>query len=95
MADSSGVKTFGLVTVLIALALSISALIITIIDYSIINIDWNNSPWRHLGVLQLISTCYAVFVSLFGILTYIVFPQEKTIISFVNFYLILDSICLF
>ena len=88
MAASSAVKTFGLVTALISLALSIGALIVSLIDYRIINIDWNNSPWRHLGVLQLISTCYAVF----GILTYIVFSQDKTIILFVNFYIILYSI---
>lgn len=85
MSDSSGVKTLGLVTVLITLALSIGALVITAIDFRIIDINWNNSPWRHLGILQYISSIYAVGVSLIGLLIFIVFSGEKTLIAFVNF----------
>ena len=85
MAESSVIKTLGLVTVLITLALSIGALVITAIDFRIININWNNSPWRHLGILQYISTIFVVCISIIGLLAFILMTGEKTFIKLVNF----------
>ena len=81
MADNA--KISGLVTILIALILSIGAIIVSGIDFQVLNVNWNNSPWRHLGVLQLVSTIFATVVSLIGILINMICSKEKSIPGFV------------
>ena len=86
MVDKSTLKTIGLVTILIALVLSIGAIVISGIDFEVLNVKWNNSPWRHLGILQLVSTIFAAVVSLIGLFIFILFFEKRQLIGFVNFY---------
>ena len=83
MVDSSSIKTISLVTILIAFAFSLAAVIVSAIDYDVLDVDWNNSPWRHLGVLQIASTIFATVISLIGILINIICFQEKSILGLV------------
>ena len=82
MADNA--KISGLVTILIALILSIGAIIVSGIDFQVLNVNWNNSPWRHLGLLQLVSTIYAAVISIFGIFIYTVLSDKKPLLITVN-----------
>ena len=82
MADNA--KISGLVTILIALILSIGAITISGIDFQVLNVNWNNSPWRHLGLLQLVSTIYAAVISIFGIFIYTVLSDKKPLLITVN-----------
>ena len=83
MVASSSIKTISLVTILIAFAFSLAAVIVSAIDYDVLNVDWNNSPWRHLGVLQIASTIFVTVISLIGILINIICFQEKSILGLV------------
>ena len=87
MVDSSAIKTINLVTLLVAFILGLSGIIVSGIDNDVLNVKWNNSPWRHLGVLQLVSTIYATVVSLIGLLINIICFQEKSILGLVIFIL--------
>ena len=82
MADNE--KISGLVTILIALILSIGAIIVSGIDFQVLNVNWNNSPWRHLGVLQLVSTIYAAVISIFGIIIFTALSDKKLLVIIVN-----------
>ena len=82
MADNA--KISGLVTILIALILSIGAIIVSGIDFQLLNVNWNNSPWRHLGVLQLVSTIYAAVISIFGIIIFTALSDKKLLVIIVN-----------
>jgi hypothetical protein len=82
MADNA--KISGLVTILIALILSIGAIIVSGIDFQVLNVNWNNSPWRHLGVLQLVSTIYAAVISIFGIIIFTALSDKKLLVIIVN-----------
>ncbi len=77
-------KLSGIVTTSIALILSIGAITISGIDFQVLNVNWNNSPWRHLGLLQLVSTIYAAVISICGILIYTVLSNKKRLIIVVN-----------
>ena len=83
MVDSSAIKTINLVTLLVAFILGLSGIIVSGIDNDVLNVKWNNSPWRHLGVLQLVSTIFATVVSLIGILINMICSKEKSIPGFV------------
>ena len=85
MVDSSAIKTINLVTLLVAFILGLSGIIVSGIDNDVLNVKWNNSPWRHLGVLQLVSTIYAIVVSLIGLLINFLCSQQKSIFLFVIF----------
>ena len=85
MVASSSIKTISLVTILVAFALAVGALVVSAIDFDVLNVKWNNSPWRHLGVLQLVSTIYATVVSLIGLLINFLCSQQKSIFLFVIF----------
>jgi hypothetical protein len=82
MADNA--KISGLVTILIALILSIGSIIVSGIDFQVLNVNWNNSPWRHLGVLQLVSTIYAAVISIFGIIIFTALSDKKLLVIIVN-----------
>ena len=82
MADNA--KISGLVTILIALILSIGAIIVSGIDFQVLNVNWNNSPWRHLGLLQLVSTIYAAVISIFGIIIFTALSDKKLLVIIVN-----------
>ena len=82
MADNA--KISGLVTILIALILSIGSIIVSGIDFQVLNVNWNNSPWRHLGVLQLVSTIYAAVISIFGIIIFTALSGKKLLVIIVN-----------
>ena len=56
MAATDSLKTIGLTTTIICLIFSLGAIILTIIDFNVVNVKWNNSPWRHIGILQLTSS---------------------------------------
>jgi hypothetical protein len=77
-------KLSGIVTTSIALILSIGAITISGIDFQVLNVNWNNSPWRHLGLLQLVSTIYAAVISIFGIFIYTVLSDKKPVLITVN-----------
>ena len=77
-------KLSGIVTTSIALILSIGAITISGIDFQVLNVNWNNSPWRHLGLLQLVSTIYAAVISIFGIFIYTVLYDKKPLLITVN-----------
>ena len=77
-------KIIGIVSISIALLLSIGAIIVSGIDFQVLNVHWNDSPWRHLGLLQLVSTIYAACISIFGILIYTVLSNKKGLILTVN-----------
>lgn len=77
-------KLSGIVTTSIALILSIGAITISGIDFQVLNVNWNNSPWRHLGLLQLVSTIYAAVISIFGIFIYTVLSDKKAFLITVN-----------
>jgi hypothetical protein len=77
-------KLSGIVTTSIALILSIGAITISGIDFQVLNVNWNNSPWRHLGLLQLVSTIYAAVISIFGIFIYTVLSDKKPLLITVN-----------
>ena len=77
-------KLSGIVTTSIALILSIGAIIVSGIDFQVLNVHWNNSPWRHLGLLQLVSTIYAAVISIFGIFIYTVLSDKKPVLITVN-----------
>ena len=83
MVASPSIKTISLVTILVAFALAVGALVVSAIDFDVLNVKWNNSPWRHLGVLQLVSTIFATVVSLIGILINMICSKEKSIPGFV------------
>ena len=83
MGDTNSWKTIGLTTTIICLIFSIGGIVLSIIDFNVVNLKWNNSPWRHLGVLQLVSTIFATVVSLIGILINIICSKEKSIPGFV------------
>jgi hypothetical protein len=83
MVDSSAIKTINLVTLLVAFILGLSGIIVSGIDNDVLNVKWNNSPWRHLGVLQIASTIFATVISLIGILINIICFQEKSILGLV------------
>ena len=85
MVDSSAIKTINLVTLLVAFILGLSGIIVSGIDNDVLNVKWNNSPWRHLGVLQLVSTIYATVVSLIGLLINFLCKKKKSIFLFVIF----------
>ena len=85
MVASPSIKTISLVTILVAFALAVGALVVSAIDFDVLNVKWNNSPWRHLGVLQLVSTIYATVVSLIGLLINFLCSQQKSIFLFVIF----------
>ena len=72
-------KLSGIVTTSIALILSIGAITISGIDFQVLNVNWNNSPWRHLGLLQLVSTIYAAVISIFGIIIFTALSDKKLI----------------
>ena len=82
MADNA--KISGLVTILIALILSIGSIIVSGIDFQVLNVNWNNSPWRHLGLLQLVSTIYAAVISIFGIIIFTALSDKKLLVIIVN-----------
>ena len=82
MADNA--KISGLVTILIALILSIGSIIVSGIDFQVLNVNWNNSPWRHLGVLQLVSTIYPAVISIFGIIIFTALSDKKLLVIIVN-----------
>ena len=77
-------KLSGIVTTSIALILSIGAITISGIDFQVLNVNWNNSPWRHLGVLQLVSTIYAAVISIFGIIIFTALSDKKLLVIIVN-----------
>ena len=77
-------KIIGIVSISIALLLSIGAIIVSGIDFQVLNVHWNNSPRRHLGLLQLVSTIYAAVISICGILIYTVLSNNKRLIIVVN-----------
>ena len=77
-------KIIGIVSISIALLLSIGAIIVSGIDFQVLNVHWNNSPWRHLGLLQLVSTIYAAVISIFGIFIYTVLSDKKPVLITVN-----------
>ena len=77
-------KIIGIVSISIALLVSIGAIIVSGIDFQVLNVHWNNSPWRHLGLLQLVSTIYAAVISICGILIYTVLSNNKRLIIVVN-----------
>ena len=77
-------KLSGIVTTSIALILSIGAITISGIDFQVLNVNWNNSPWRHLGLLQLVSTIYAAVISIFGIFIYTILSDKKPVLITVN-----------
>ena len=77
-------KIIGIVSISIALLLSIGAIIVSGIDFQVLNVNWNNSPWRHLGVLQLVSTIYAAVISIFGIIIFTALSDKKLLVIIVN-----------
>ena len=77
-------KLSGIVTTSIALILSIGAITISGIDFQVLNVNWNNSPWRHLGLLQLVSTIYAAVISIFGIIIFTALSDKKLLVIIVN-----------
>ena len=82
MADNA--KISGLVTILIALILSIGAIIVAGIDFQVLNVNWNNSPWRHIGILQLTSSIYTLVVSILGILVFTCCSSQKPYLLIVS-----------
>ena len=89
------IKTIGLIIILISLILSIGAITVSGIDFQVLNVNWNNSPWRHLGVLQLISTIYTSVVSIIGIIIFTALYNKNVFIIIVNYNLNYYSILYF
>lgn len=83
---SSTKKTVGFITSLISLIFGIGAISLMAMDYQVLNVKWTNSPWRHLGLLQCISTIYASIVSLFGISVFLVLSHLNSALFIVSFF---------
>ena len=84
MVAKDSLKTIGLTTTIICLIFSLGALILTFIDYNVVNVNWNNSPWRHIGILQLTSTIYTLVVSILGILVFTCCSSQKPYLLIVS-----------
>jgi hypothetical protein len=87
MAQSAATKkTVGFITSLISLIFGIGAIVLMTMDYQVINVKWTNSPWRHLGFLQCISTIYASIISLFGISVFLVLSHLDSALFIVSLF---------
>ena len=80
-------KLLGLITIIISLILSLAAITISGIDFQVLNVKWNQSPWRHLALLQLTSTIYAAVTSIIGIIIFLLFENNKILIPIVILYI--------
>ena len=78
------IKTIGLIIILISLILSIGAITVSGIDFQVLNVNWNNSPWRHIGILQLTSSIYTLVVSILGILVFTCCSSQKPYLLIVS-----------
>ena len=52
------------------------------IDFQVLNVRWNNSPWRHLGICQLTSSIYSGLTCIIGMLIFS--THKKPLIGFVR-----------
>ena len=84
MGDTNSWKTIGLTTTIICLIFSIGGIVLSIIDFNVVNLKWNNSPWRHLGILQLTSSLYTFVVSIIGILTFTCCSHQRLYLQIVS-----------
>ena len=81
---SNSPKTQGLITILISFVFSAAGIVMSGIDFQVLNIKWNKSLWRHLGLLKIISTSYSGFVCLIGMLVFTSLSHSKGLIGLVR-----------
>ena len=79
-------KSPGLITILISFFFSAAGIVMSGIDFQVLNVKWNKSLWRHLGLLKIISTSYSGFVCLIGILVFTSLSHSKGLIGLVRKY---------
>ena len=84
MTATDSLKTIGLTTTIICLIFSLAAIILTILDFNVVNVKWNNSPWRHIGILQLTSTLYTFVVSIIGIQSFTCCSHQRPYLQIVS-----------
>lgn len=77
-------KIIGLVTVLIYLFFGLAALIMSGINYQVLNVQWSEGPWKHLAPIELAVTIYLVVTSILGALTFTVCSPNKAMIITVS-----------
>ena len=85
MGDTNSWKTIGLTTTIICLIFSIGGIVLSIIDFNVVNLKWNNSPWRYLGILQLTSTLFTLVTSILGIMAFTCCSTTKIYLLIVSF----------
>ena len=83
--SKSTLKTFGLITVLLYLALGVAAIIMLGINYQVINVKWAEGPWKHLVPIQLAVTIYLVATSLIGVAVFTCCSNAKIVIYIVRY----------
>ena len=77
-------KSPGLISILISFIFTVASIVMSSIDFQVLNVRWNNSPWRHLGICQLTSSIYSGFTCIIGMLVFSSLYHQKPLIGFVR-----------
>lgn len=84
--SKSTLKFIGMITVLIYLLFGLASLIMSGINFQVINTKWAEGPWKHLAPIQLAVTIYLVFTSLIGLLVFTSCSNAKVVILLVCYF---------
>ena len=77
-------KSIGLATVLTYLFFGLAALIMSGINFQVLNVQWSEGPWNHLAPIELAVTIYLVVTAFVGILAFTACSAGKGAVMFVS-----------